>query len=723
MRWFKNLVQKDTELQDLMRSTARNTIFTIAGLYLVWHIIATLGYPRIFSPSLWNISVYMLGLVFITLHLINRSYVLSQAVWLAGLAGAIFLAFYIYQWPEILLLLIALPIIAVVTIGVPGTALVVLSITLIVSLTDRNYSLPEGFTLAIFTASTFVAAFGWGVSSNLLTALDAASYHYGEVRRLLEETRNHRAEISRMLKDRNQVNYQLERVNEMLTYARAQAEEARENRNRFMLAVSHELRSPLNFIIGFSDLMVNAPETYAPVENWPGGLYDDVQEIYTSSKHLMRLINDILDMGKIDARQMSLYREKAQIDQIITEVRDMLHSAFLQKGITLIIQVPSDLPPIFIDTTRIRQVLINLLNNGLRFTDQGSVTLSVENEEKELLFNVIDTGTGIAYEDLPKVFEEFRQVGDENWRRRAGTGLGLYISRHFVELHGGSMDVESTPGQGTRFFFSLPLDSTSLDIPEQPEPNQAMVRDNRLVLLVTQRQEDISILKQALDGYTWQHYDNLIETKLQVGKLFPRAVFVSADMGSLPAENLPYDLPVIYFSLPRPGTLSSNIRAQLVKPVSRKTLLETLQALGPQVQRLLVVDNDPAMIRFIKQTLRANDKKRKTIDYAFESASSGSQALEMLEKSPIDAILLNLELPDINGWEWLTRPDNQALLSRFPIVIISAQDLPEMNLVPGSSILQITLRRPLKNAELGSVARSVLENILPQYPQEKSIRS
>ena len=651
MRWLKNLTQKDTELQDLMRPTARNLVLTVAGLYLIWHMISTLGYPQTFSPSVWSISIYMLGLVLITLRLIEHHYIFSQVTWLIGLVGAILLSFSIYQWPEILLLVITLPLIAVVTIGLPGTALTIIGITLIMALVDRLYGLPDGFTIAIFFSSTFVAIFGWGVSSNLLTALDAASYHYGEARRLLEETRNHRAEISRMLKDRNQVNYQLERMNEMLTFARAQAEDARENRNRFMLAVSHELRSPLNFIIGFSDLMVNAPETYAPVKKWPAGLYDDVQEIYTSSRHLMRLINDILDMGKIDARQMSLYREKAQMDQIVADVRDMLTGAFAQKGIELVINIPPDLPPVFVDTTRMRQVLINLLNNGLRFTDQGSVTLSIEKQDGNLLVSVTDTGTGIAREDLPKVFDEFRQVGDENWRRRAGTGLGLYISRHFVELHGGTMDVESTPGQGARFYFSLPLDSSGAERQETSDQKQPVQRDNRLVLLVTQRAEDTTMLQHSLDGYTLQQFRNVKQAEDQTGKLFPRAIFVAAEAGTIPVENLPYDLPVVHFSLPRPGTLSSNLHAQLVKPISRKLLLDTLQSLGPQVHRVLVVDDDPAMVRFVQQSLRADSEGRAAEGYDLVSAFNGDQAQELLKANPVDAILLDLELPDINGWD------------------------------------------------------------------------
>jgi signal transduction histidine kinase/CheY-like chemotaxis protein len=717
MHWLQNLTQTDSELQDLMRSTARNLVFTIAGLYLVWHMIATLGYPKIFSPSLWTISVFLLFLVPITLRLIERRYGLSQIIWLSGLAAAIVLAYSIYRWTEILLLLLALPLIAVVTIGIPGTVVVVLGVTLAANLIVRYYGLPGIYPIGIFLGSSCIAIFGWGISSNLLAALDAASYHYGEARRLLEETQNHRAEISRMLKDRNQVNYQLERMNEMLTFARDQAEDARENRNRFMLAVSHELRSPLNFIIGFSDLMVNAPETYASVKDWPPGLYDDVQEIYTSSKHLMRLINDILDMGRIDARQMALYREKAQMDQIAADVRDMLIGAFEQKGIALVLDIPPDLPPVFVDTTRIRQVLINLLNNGLRFTERGSVTLRIERQEKHLRVSVTDTGSGIAPEDLPKVFDEFRQVGDENWRRRTGTGLGLYISRHFVELHGGNLEVESTPGQGALFHFSIPLDSTAVTLSGPVDKKQPVQRDNRLVLLVTPRAEDALMLKHMLDGYSIELAADLQQAEQQTQKSFPRAIIVASEAGNLPMEDLPYDLPVMHFSLPRSSALADNLHAQLVKPISRKVLLETIQSLGPEIRRILVVDDDPAMIRFVTQSLRA-DNDGKT-GYELMSAFNGQQALELLQKNPVDAILLDLELPDINGWTWLKNLQGQKELARIPIIIISAQDIPEMNLLPGASSLELSLRRPLKMAELGSVVKSVLENILPQYPKEK----
>lgn len=717
MNWL-NTPNTDSELHSLMRSAGQKLIYTIGGLYLVGHVIATLAFPKIFTPGIWGISFYMLILVVLSLLLMQRRYFLSQVLWLCGLAGAIVLAFFIFKQAEIIFLLIALPLMTVVTLGIPGAAIAILLVVAIADIMILTAGIPTSYAGGILFGSTSIAIFGWSLSSNLLDALEAASYHYSEARRLLGETQNHQAEIGRILEDRNQVNYQLERMNEMLKFSRAQADEARENRNRFMLAVSHELRSPLNFIIGFSDLMVNAPETYAPLSGWPSGLYDDVQEIYTSSKHLMRLINDILDMGKIDAGQMSLYREKTQLDQIVADVRDMLTGAFEQKGISLSIELPPDLPPVFVDTTRIRQVFLNLLNNGLRFTDQGGVTLKVQKMDTHLLVSVIDTGMGISPEDLSKVFEEFRQVGEENWRRHAGTGLGLYISRHFVELHGGEMGVESTLGQGTRFFFTLPFDSTVTDMPislGEDHPSSG----NPRILLVTPNPEDAEILQRSLDGYVLQPVLNAEQAKEKTRELFPRAILVTADAGSLLPDNLPYDLPVVTFSISRSVSSMENLRAHLVKPISRQALLKAIQSLGPQVHQLLIVDDDPAMSRFIKQSFRADGDTKASNDYTLVSAFSGAEGMEILQKNPVDAILLDLELPDIHGWEWLVRLQDREEFAHIPVIIVSAQDLPQDNFIPGANALELALHRPLTMNELGSVLKSVLENILPQYPREK----
>jgi signal transduction histidine kinase/CheY-like chemotaxis protein len=714
---LQDMAQDDSEFTELMRTTARNLVYAIGWLYLGWHIIATLGFPQIFNPSLWIISVSMLALVLLSLHLLEHRYILSQLIWLTGLGGVIVSAFFLYHQPEVLFLLMILPLIAIVTLGVRGLIFTDLALIVAASLLSRFFDLPAGYGLALAIGGIFVSVFGWGLSSNLVEALDSASYHYYEARRLLEETRSHRAEISRMLKEMNHANYQLERLNEMLSFARAQAEEAREARNRFMLAVSHELRSPLNFIVGFSDLMVNAPSTYAPLEAWPPGLHDDVQEIYNSSKHLLRLINDILDMGKIDARQMALFREKAHLKQIIEDVHAMVANAFAEKGLWIKLEIPSDLPSIFVDTTRIRQVLLNLFNNALRFTDQGGVTVKVEKLADALQVSVIDTGTGIAPEDLPKVFTEFRQVGEENWRRRSGTGLGLYISQRFVELHGGKMGVESQLGQGTRFYFTLPFTSPPEESLSLTASNHRPERENRFVLFATPNPEQVQTIRQILDEYVVKDVpdtDSLVE---QTAELYPRAILLSTQAGNLQPQQLPYELPIIRIHLPHVSARLGSIHTYLLKPIPPQRLLEAIESLGSEVHSLLVVDDDPAMVQFTTKVILSKQEPGSSQRYQLYSALSGSDALAILKQHRVGAILLDLELPDINGWDWLAKVRQEESLSHLPVIIISAQERPEDSLPPGENVFELGLTRPLSMSEMEELLKTTLKTVLPRYSQ------
>lgn len=718
MPWLHDIPRGDSEIGELMQSTARNLIYTIGGLYLCFHVIATLGLPETFNPSLWGISVFVLGLTAASLHLLQRRYLLSQFLWLGSLAAATLSAFFIYGQAEILFLLMLLPLVAIVTIGMSGLIVTDLVIIALAGLLSQYASLPVGYGPALAVGSVFISIFGWALSSNLVDALDSASYHYYEARRLLEETRDHRAEISRILKEKNQANYQLERLNEMLSFARTQAEEAREDRNRFMLAVSHELRSPLNFIVGFSDLMVNAPATYAPLDNWPPGLHDDVHEVYNSSKHLLRLINDILDMGKIDARQMSLFREKAHIEQIIADVQSMVTGAFQEKGLRLDVEIPPGLPAIFVDTTRIRQVILNLFNNGLRFTEQGGMSVKVEKTEDALLVSVSDTGMGIPPEELPKVFTEFRQVGEENWRRRSGTGLGLYISQRFVELHGGKMGVESTLGQGTRFHFTLPLTSPPAESTIISGNNHRVVRENKFVLFASPNPEQVQVMRQVLDDYVIQDVTDIETLEQKTSELYPRAVLLSTQAGTVSPASLPYELPVMRIHLPHVSAQVGAVHAYLLKPISRPTLLDTIHSLGPDVHSLLVVDDDPAMVHFIMQVIRSRRKGGTSQTYTLFSALNGADASDLIQKNKIDAVLLDLELPDINGWEWLASVRKNAALSNIPVVIISAQEQPEASMSPGENVFELGLTRPLSMNEMSDILNMVLKTVLPRYPQE-----
>ncbi|TLN12305.1 hypothetical protein FDZ74_10190, partial [bacterium] len=464
---------RDAEARELLPSSSRQIIWTVAATYLVWHIVATLVWTRIFSPGIWLVTLVMALTVWGSLRLLSRFFSLAQVAWFGGLSLATFTAYNLYLRPEIALIFAIFPMMAFAMLGLRGTFGIEIFVILVAvcwNVLPGLTPLPYGFQTVLVFASLATTVLGWGFSDNLITANEASSYHYHEALERLEEARRHRAEVSSLLKELGKSNYQLDRLNHMLSYARARAEEAREERDRFALAVSHELRSPLNFIIGFSDLMVNSPDTYGPVESWPPGLYDDVQEIYRSSTHLHGLINDILEMGKIDAQQMVLFREKTDLGDLMDDIRRMLVPAVEKKNLWLKMQVEADLPVVYVDHTRIRQVMINLVTNALHFTRSGGITIRVQRQdEHNLRVEVEDTGSGIASDDLPKLFREFRQVGNQNWRRDEGTGLGLSIGRRFIQLHNGEMGVESELGRGSTFFFTLPVEEITveeLDVPD-----------------------------------------------------------------------------------------------------------------------------------------------------------------------------------------------------------------------------------------------------------------
>ncbi|MBP7227681.1 MAG: response regulator [Longilinea sp.] len=718
--------RREAEALELLQSNARKVALTTAAIYLVFHILATLGWPQIFSPRIWAASLLMALVTTLTLQLLERNYWLSQFIWLTGLTLVVLVLYGLYGHAEIILLLTVLPLMAEVTIGLAGTLVLE---GLLVALALNLWRLPglpwlpAGYDVLLTLTLLASGALGWGLSDNLMSATDAAFYHYREALRRLEETRAHRAEISVLLREQNKANYQLERLNALLEQARLRAEEARQERDRFALAVSHELRSPLNFIIGFSDLMVNSPETYAPLPDWPPGLHEDVQQIYHSSKHLLGLINDILDMGKMDAQQMTLLREPLDFSTVLTEVREMVAGQVEKKGLALRIEVEDDLPPVWLDRTRIRQVLLNLVSNALRFTEQGQIAIRAERQGQDWLHVAVsDTGTGIAPADQEKIFDEFRQVGMTNWRRTEGSGLGLAIGRRFVELHGGQMGVQSAPGSGTTIWFTLPLRTPVEDWPAE-EPSAATHsalkvehQSARLVLFLASDRFWARSFGETLTGYQVVVFSDPRQLPELVQQLYPRAVLLDQTLAAHPSvieflRNPPYELPLIRLAVPvdlnRQTALPEGVRRYLVKPVTRLDLVQAVAQLGPDVRRLLVVDDDPAMVRFVTQTLRSADA---AAGYELCTALTGEQALAELQHGGVDAVLLDLELPDVSGLAVLEAARGMGL----PVVIVSANDLPQT--LPGTQAGELTVQvpRPLRRAELSQVVLAVVETITPQ---------
>ena len=439
------------------RSTSRLLITATAVIYFVF-LGATVVWPVQLALNTWLIAPASIVLLLVALWLLPRSYLAALLLWQVTMAASITLAVYLFQQADLAAFYILLPMTASVCLGWrAGLAAQILISLLMVWLSSELAQPPTvALQIAVMAGGAIAGVLGWASTRAVLTttAWSLDSYRTPD-------------SLRRCARSPCPACAGGQGIRRGLHAARAVKPDVEPGTRRgrrdqrcatvSSLAISHELRTPLNFIIGFSEIMMKTPAIYAPLQRWPPGLYDDIQEIYKSCKHLMQLVNDVLDLGQIDNLRMDLLKEWISIAQIVEEVWDMMQRGFDLKGIALLTEIESDLPPVYVDRTRIRQVILNLVNNSLRYTDKGATTIRVQAQENELLVCVADTGTGIAEADIPRVFEEFQQVNKDSWRRREGAGLGIPISKRFVELHGGRMWVESELDKGASFYFTLPL--------------------------------------------------------------------------------------------------------------------------------------------------------------------------------------------------------------------------------------------------------------------------
>jgi signal transduction histidine kinase len=260
------------------------------------------------------------------------------------------------------------------------------------------------------------------------------------------------ARMNRMSRDLGRLHEEQQQTATALRQLNARLEQANRAKSEFLANMSHELRTPMNAILGFSEMLRDG--LYGDV---PEDLKEPLADIQTNGRHLLGLINDVLDLAKIEAGRMDLALEEYVVQDVVDSVRVSLRSLAIERGLAFEIRVPPELPIAYGDGRRIRQCLMNLAGNALKFTRQGRVEITVEQQGEELIYRVVDTGIGIAKDEIEKVFDEFRQVNVMVTREFGGTGLGLSITKRFIEMHGGRIGVESEPGRGSIFWFAVPL--------------------------------------------------------------------------------------------------------------------------------------------------------------------------------------------------------------------------------------------------------------------------
>ena len=573
------------------------------------------------------------------------------------------------------------------------------------------------------------------VTRAMFRALDWMRSAFETARQRNEALSEQTARLEQAMKSLSQTSFQLARANEQLAIAIQYAEDARQSKQQFAANVSHELRAPLNLIIGFSDLILRDPTLYHDAQsNLPPKLLADIHVIHRHAQHLLGLVNDILDLSQLDVAYLTIAREPTRVGDLISSALADYTSLVEQRGLVLTVEIEPDLPELPVDRTRIRQVLLNLLNNALRFTDSGGITIRacypvtssarhpvtssphhpVTSSPRHLVISVSDTGVGIAAPDLQRIFEPFVQVGDPNRRKSAGSGLGLTISKRFVELHGGRMWAESAEGAGSTFHFTLPL----VEDMQAIEPHRAHREVKRRevgALLVVERSPVLSrLLSRHLQGLQVASVTSVDQlSSVEAAEAEVVLINQTADTrerarGSLP-ERL-RDVPVFRcyvpgaFALRRPdgdqpgpatyrylskpvthedlhAMLASMLASMPAAPVTdRGEAAEAAEAAG-RPARILIVEDDEDAMYLLGRMVRAVPAEAwgRFSGVTVLKAAGGEQALSLLDElaqpgaQPIDAVLLDLVLGAVSGFDVLAHMERQAGLRDIPVCIVSGQ--------------------------------------------------
>lgn len=468
--------------------------------------------------------------------------------------------------------------------------------------------------------------------------------------------------------------------------ANAELERATRLKSEFLANMSHELRTPLNAIIGFAELMHDG--RVGPVS---AAHQEYLGDILTSSRHLLQLINDILDLSKIEAGKMEFHPEPVELTKVIAEVTDILRPIAAQKRIRVEPQVDASIVQAVIDPAKLKQVLYNYLSNALKFTPEGGrITVRALPEgSRDFRLEVEDTGIGIAAEDQSRLFQEFQQLDGGTNKRYQGTGLGLALTKRIVEAQSGHVGVVSSPGEGSCFFAVLPR------LPAEPEckkepltwSNQVKVHPRAPAVLVVEDDErDRTWLLKLLteQGYAVEGVAVGSEAVARCSERTFDAIILDLllpDVSGLDVlrevrtgvrnQNTPVILATVVAE--RGSITAFPIHDHLVKPLRPEALLDSLKRAGLSPHRLakvLVVDDDDSSLKLMAATLTQ-------VGYEPICSRGGVEGLAAAEKHRPAAIVLDLMMPDVDGFEFLTRFRRTPQGPHTPVIIWTAKELTE----------------------------------------------
>ncbi|HVO43669.1 MAG TPA: response regulator [Aggregatilineales bacterium] len=468
-----------------------------------------------------------------------------------------------------------------------------------------------------------------------------------------------------------------------LEIARKQAEDASLVKSQFLASTSHELRTPLNAIIGYSELIEEECLDHGQQEFVP-----DLKRIQTAAKHLLALVNDILDLAKIEAGKMELFLETINIPAMINDIVVTVTPLVEKNANKLAVTCPAELGTMSADLTKVRQIVFNLLSNAAKFTKTGQINLEVSRPSDRggdwLVIKVSDTGIGMTPDQIDKLFQDFSQVDSSTTRKYGGTGLGLSISRRFVEMMGGDIAVQSAYGKGSTFTVRLPAAVARPKGEPEPRPTApkpATVAPGASLVLVIDDEpivRDLMTRRLGTEGFRVETAASGQEGLQRARELHPQVIILDvmmpgmdgwAVLTTLKADPELSPIPVVMMTMVTDRNLGFSLGASdyLTKPVDREQLIRILRKHeAHKADAPILVVEDERDIRFlIVQVLRKEGWK-------VAEAADGQAALQQVTKARPALILLDLLMPEMNGFEFIDELRKTESWRSIPIVVVTA---------------------------------------------------
>jgi signal transduction histidine kinase/DNA-binding response OmpR family regulator len=535
-----------------------------------------------------------------------------------------------------------------------------------------------GIIFAIIMANSLTAGL-----KQLLLAIERVKLGEREVR--ADETRLD--EIGYLARGFNAMIHAVKESDEKIKEAKQVAEAANIAKSQFIANMSHELRTPLNAVIGYSEMLQEEYDILNQEE-----VLSDLGRIHTAGKHLLSLINDILDLSKIESGKMEIFNETFDILKMTGNVISTVEILVEQHRNQLEFYHDIKCDIMYADLTKVRQILLNLLSNASKFTENGIVRLSVATFERDSMmwinFVISDNGIGIPTDKQQFLFQAFKQVDGSTTRKYGGTGLGLVISKRFVEMMGGTITLQSTPGQGTAFTVTLPTKIAAPQLQEAlpiAEVQPAVTQKKYATVLVI---DDDAIIRELLVrylgkmGYRVVVADSGIKGLELAQQIQPDVITLDVMMPEMDGWTVLTELkkhpqlqhiPVIMLSIVENQELGYSLGAAdyLLKPIDQTQILRVLQKYCTKKQDnylIMVVEDDPMSRDLNREMLQRHG-------WQVTSADNGKTALTLAEKQPPDLILLDLMMPEMDGFEFITRLRHHQMLNTIPVVVLTAKDM------------------------------------------------